>query len=141
MGALRVPATDRDRLPDYLPARMVNEFAYCPRLFFYEFVEGVFRESADTVEGSAQHQRVDRKADPLARAEELPETIHARSVTLSSERLRVIATKRKLATLEGRPLLVDSGDAELDASFPAAVRVWAGYKEELLYPLGWESEA
>ncbi|MFV3413614.1 ATP-NAD kinase family protein [Pseudomonas nitroreducens] len=57
------------------------------------------------------------------------------------ERLRVIATKRKLATLEGRPLLVDSGDAELDASLPAAVRVWAGYKEELLYPLGWESEA
>lgn len=53
------------------------------------------------------------------------------------ERLRVIATKRKLATLEGRPLLVDSGDAVLDASFPAAVRVWAGYKEELLYPLGW----
>lgn len=57
------------------------------------------------------------------------------------ERLRVIATKRKLGTLEGRPLLVDSGDIELDASFPAAVRVWAGYKEELLYPLGWGSEA
>jgi CRISPR-associated protein Cas1 len=29
--------------PDYLPARMVNEFVYCPRLFFYEFVEGIFR--------------------------------------------------------------------------------------------------
>ncbi|WP_236175410.1 ATP-NAD kinase family protein [Pseudomonas pseudonitroreducens] len=57
------------------------------------------------------------------------------------ERLRVIATKRKLGTLEGRPLLVDSGDAELDASFPAAVRVWAGYKEELLYPLGWGRES
>ncbi|MFV3369448.1 ATP-NAD kinase family protein [Pseudomonas sp. NY15435] len=56
------------------------------------------------------------------------------------ERLRVIATKRKLGTLEGRPLLVDSGDVGLDASFPAAVRVWAGYKEELLYPLGWGSE-
>ncbi|MDH1010800.1 ATP-NAD kinase family protein [Pseudomonas nicosulfuronedens] len=56
------------------------------------------------------------------------------------ERLRVIATKRKLGTLEGRPLLVDSGDTELDASFPAAVRVWAGYKEELLYPLGWGSD-
>ena len=22
-------------LPDYLPARMVNEHVYCPRLFFY----------------------------------------------------------------------------------------------------------
>jgi predicted polyphosphate/ATP-dependent NAD kinase len=52
------------------------------------------------------------------------------------ERLRVVATKRKLATLEGRPLLVDSGDVSLDDAFPDAVRVWAGYKEELLYPLG-----
>lgn len=51
------------------------------------------------------------------------------------ERLRVVATKRKLATLEGRPLLVDSGDVSLDDAFPDAVRVWAGYKEELLYPL------
>ena len=53
------------------------------------------------------------------------------------ERLRVVATKRKLGTLAGRPLLVDSGDPQLDDSFPDAVRVWAGYKEELLYPLGY----
>ena len=39
-------------LPDYLPARMLNEFVYCPRLFFYEWVEGVFAHSADTVDGS-----------------------------------------------------------------------------------------
>ena len=52
------------------------------------------------------------------------------------DRLRVVATKRKLKTLEGRPLLVDSGDPELDAAFPDAVRVWTGYKEELLYPVG-----
>lgn len=51
------------------------------------------------------------------------------------EHLRVVATKRKLGTLEGRPLLVDSGDIALDDAFPDAVRVWAGYKEELLYPL------
>ncbi|MFZ3185466.1 MAG: ATP-NAD kinase family protein [Pseudomonas sp.] len=53
------------------------------------------------------------------------------------EQLRVVATKRKLDTLAGRPLLVDSGDAQLDDEFPDVVRVWAGYKEELLYPLGW----
>lgn len=51
------------------------------------------------------------------------------------DHLRVVATKRKLGTLEGRPLLVDSGDPALDDAFPDAVRVWAGYKEELLYPL------
>lgn len=52
------------------------------------------------------------------------------------EHLRVVATKRKLATLQGRPLLVDSGDVQLDDAFPDVLRVWAGYKEELLYPVG-----
>src|ERR1035441_3540100 len=91
-------------LPDYLPARMVNEFAYCPRLFFYEWVEGLFAESVDTVEGAIQHKRVDAKATELPSAEEIegktrddatrspvPQSIHSRSVQLSSERLRVIA--------------------------------------------------
>ena len=45
--------------PDTIPARMLNEFVYCQRLFYYEFVEGVFVESADTVRGDAIHQRVD----------------------------------------------------------------------------------
>ncbi len=57
------------------------------------------------------------------------------------EHLRVVATKRKLATLAGRPLLVDSGDPQLDGAFPDAIRVWTGYQEELLYPLGWPAEA
>src|SRR5437899_179734 len=30
-----------------IPARMLNEFVYCQRLFYYEFVEGVFVENAD----------------------------------------------------------------------------------------------
>jgi CRISPR-associated protein Cas1 len=79
---------------------MVNEFVYCPRLFFYEWVESVFRESADTLEGSAQHKRVDAKATELPLAGESEEKIHARSVTLSSERLRVIA-KLDLVEAEG----------------------------------------
>ncbi|MDG1581982.1 ATP-NAD kinase family protein [Pseudomonas sp. GOM6] len=56
--------------------------------------------------------------------------------SIGLEQLRVVATKRKLGTLEGRPLLVDSGDPALDAAFPDAIRVWAGYREELLYPVG-----
>ena len=93
MGALPIlptPAVERE-LPEYLPARMVNEFAYCPRLFFYEWVEGLFQESVDTIEGAIQHGRVDAKTSSLPGPGEVPESIHARSVTLSSERLRVIA--------------------------------------------------
>ncbi len=105
MGALPLPSEKRERdLPDYLPARMVNEFVYCPRLFFYEWVDGVFRESVDTVEGKFQHKRVDApggrgKATELPKAEEVAaEKIHSRSVTLSSEKHRVIA---KLDLIEG----------------------------------------
>src|SRR5262245_54480433 len=84
--ALKATLTPRAATPDYLPARMLNEFVYCPRLFFYEWVEGVFAHSADTVEGSYRHTRVDAREDDLAPAEELgEERIHARSVTLSSD--------------------------------------------------------
>jgi CRISPR-associated protein Cas1 len=100
MSALPIQIEAKRELPDYLPARMVNEFAYCPRLFFYEWVEGLFVESVDTVEGSLQHGRVDSKASALPDAADLPQSIHSRSVTLSSERLRVIA-KMDLVEVEG----------------------------------------
>jgi hypothetical protein len=34
-----------------LPVRMLNEFAYCPRLAYLEWVQSEFADSADTVEG------------------------------------------------------------------------------------------
>lgn len=93
---------------------MLNEFVYCPRLFYYEFVEGLFAHNADTLAGAAAHKRVDAgKGDlPPAKAAESdsktdgdqpttrdnrpetrdsPEVIHSRSVSLSSERLGVTA--------------------------------------------------
>jgi CRISPR-associated protein Cas1 len=92
MATAPIPLHSSPALPDYLPARMVNEFIYCPRLFFYEWVEGVFRESVDTIEGQVQHRRVDRETKGMPAASDLEdEKIHTRSVTLSSERLRVIA--------------------------------------------------
>src|ERR1700694_5015587 len=42
----------------YLPARMVNEFQYCPRLAYLEWVQGEWAESADTVEGRGVTRRV-----------------------------------------------------------------------------------
>jgi len=54
--------------PQQIPARMLNEFVYCQRLFYYEFVEGVFVESVDTVRGGAIHQRVDSGSGALPKA-------------------------------------------------------------------------
>lgn len=80
------------KLPDLLPARMLNEFVYCPRLFYYEWVEGVFENSADTLDGQAKHTRVDSGPSPMPGAEEMDgERIHSRSVTLTSERVGLTA--------------------------------------------------
>lgn len=105
------PLRARDRtvdLPDYLPARMLNEFVYCPRLFFYEWVEGVFAHSSDTVEGSLRHEKLERKADELPPAEELGEEgCRARSVELSSERYKLIARIDLVESRDGRVSPVD----------------------------------
>src|SRR6266852_3884153 len=101
------PEREQRKLPDYLPARMVNEFVYCPRLFFYEWVEGVFQESADTLEGSAQHKRVDREGPGLPASEKLAEDMKTRSITLSSERHRLIAKMDLVDVSQGTVTPVD----------------------------------
>ncbi|MGJ3241620.1 MAG: CRISPR-associated endonuclease Cas4g/Cas1g [Opitutales bacterium] len=106
-----------------LPARMVNEFVYCPRLFYYEFVESIFVHNADTLAGKAQHKRADSGKGALPKAgrqnkrkpkatedtdddaavavdpDAPPETIHSRSVSLFSDSLGVTA---KLDLVEGK---------------------------------------
>jgi len=73
-------------LPQYLPARMLNEFVYCPRLFFYEWVEGVFAHSDDTVEGALRHEKLGEKPEALKPADEAgDEKVRSRAVSLSSD--------------------------------------------------------
>lgn len=76
-----------------LPARMVNEYQYCPRLAYLEWVQGEWNESSDTVEGRYAHRRVDRPSGDLPPPDEIveDERLHARSITLSSNRLGLIA--------------------------------------------------
>lgn len=98
------------QLPEYLPARMLNEYVYCPRLFFYEWVDGVFAPSAETVEGALRHEVLERKADPLPSEHNgQPDggRIHARSVQLASETHKLIATIDLLEGVDGRVQPVD----------------------------------
>lgn len=105
-------------LLDPLPARMLNEFVYCPRLFYYEHVEGVFVANADTARGKAIHERVDNGTGALPSPnppenesgvpDAAPETIHSRSAMLGSERLGVLAKLdlveiRRSPAAEGEP--------------------------------------
>ncbi|MEM3852556.1 MAG: CRISPR-associated endonuclease Cas1 [Methanomassiliicoccales archaeon] len=92
--------TQEKSLP-LIPVRMLNEFAYCPRLFYLEWVQGEFEDSVDTLQGKFVHRRVDRKDEIIASAEELEEEdgIQARSVTMESERIGIIA---KMDIIEGQ---------------------------------------
>ncbi|NLT68867.1 MAG: CRISPR-associated endonuclease Cas1 [Acidobacteria bacterium] len=99
---------NRASVPEYLPARMLNEYVYCPRLFFYEWVIGVFQENADTLEGKSQHKRVDAVASPLPSADELDDdNLRSRSVSMSSDRYGAIARMDLIEVNNGTVTPVD----------------------------------
>lgn len=83
---------------EIIPARMLNEYVYCPRLAYLMWVQGEFAHNADTVEGAIRHKRVDKGSGKLPEEGEEVEKIHARSVYLTSERLGLTA---KIDLVEG----------------------------------------
>ena len=118
-----VAAGDSD-LPDMIPVRMLNEFTYCPRLGYLEWVEGEWTDNLETMEGTFGHRRVDqepkrarRKAEGGKRKveaandsapipidqpeqEEQDKAIHSRSLMLSAPTEGLLA-KLDLVELEG----------------------------------------
>lgn len=92
-----------------LPARMINEYVYCPRLAYLEWVQGEWADSADTIEGRHVHRRVDKpRGKPPASKDggapddaAAPPKIHVHSLELSSQALGLIA-RLDLAEFEGR---------------------------------------
>lgn len=70
-----------------IPVRMVNEYVYCPRLAYLEWVQAEFAHNADTLDGARVHRHVDARADVLPEEDESEADFDARSVWLQSERL------------------------------------------------------
>jgi len=100
-----------DRLPDLIPARMVNEYTYCPRLAYLEWVSAEWESNAYTLEGSMQHRRVDTPTgapgapgDQDDTSDDVPKSATAStttSLTLASPTLGVIA-KMDRVEINGR---------------------------------------
>lgn len=116
--------------PSQVPARMLNEFTYCPRLFYLEWVQGQFVGNADTAEGTWQHRAVDVEKGRAPLADEVEELREARSLRVGSDRLGLIATIDVLEGLgkEVRPLDVKKGrppDNEHRAYEPERVQLCA----------------
>jgi CRISPR-associated protein Cas1 len=64
-GASQPPILDALRPSAPLPARMLNEFAYCPRLFHFMHVEARWADNHFTEDGKWVHRRVDATDDVL----------------------------------------------------------------------------
>lgn len=47
-------------VPDLIPARMLNEFAYCPRLSYLEWVQSEWADNLETDQGTFGHRVVDK---------------------------------------------------------------------------------
>ncbi|KZC17646.1 CRISPR-associated endonuclease Cas4/Cas1 [Rhodanobacter sp. FW510-R12] len=100
-GDLQLPFPELGGDQPLIPVRMLNEHVYCPRLAYLEWVQGEWADSVDTVDGRHRHQRVDKPSGDLPAADKAREEqveIHARSVTLSSNSIGLIA---KLDLIEG----------------------------------------
>ena len=101
---------DAEAVPDLVPARMVNEFTYCPRLFYLEWVHAQFADNVDTVEGRWAHRRVDHPSGAAPTPDGDLDRVRARSVMLSSPRLGLVA---KVDLLEGDDGSVEIGRAHV----------------------------
>src|SRR5690606_17590030 len=103
------------------PVRMLNEYAYCPRLFHLMHVEGRWADNVFTEEGREAHRRVDRldhvlpdpQPEPAREDEPGPvdddePPVISRSVSLGSERLGLTAKLDLVATAGDEAVPVDT---------------------------------
>src|ERR1700691_5613199 len=68
--ALELPAPPATAETPLVPVRMVNEYVYCPRLAFLEWVDSEWADSGDTEEGRRAHVRVDAGGGKLPAPDE-----------------------------------------------------------------------
>src|SRR4051812_46257413 len=110
---------------DLLPVRMLNEFAYCPRLFYLMHVDERWADNVYTSEGREVHRRVDKLDHVLPDPEQASDAasdddassdgdagddrpVISRSVTLGSERLGLVAKLDLVSTAGGEAVPVDT---------------------------------
>jgi CRISPR-associated protein Cas1 len=120
--------------PEYLPARMLNEFVYCPRLFWYEHVEAVFVHNQETVEGAIRHSRVDTGSGEITPAAEVAsdDVLHARSVTLSSDSLGLIAKMDLIEVADGSVTPVDYKRGKPFTNPDGTLGVWDADRAQMI---------
>ncbi len=129
-------------VPELMPVRMLNEFVYCPRLFYLEWVDARWADSADTEVGRFAHRAVDRDfgALPAPAEEALPG--RATSIRLESGELGLVGV---IDRVEGRddlatPVDVKKGRPQADGQPWPADRMQVLAQAALLLSAGYRVE-
>lgn len=87
--------------PPSLPVRRVQNFAYCPRLFYLQHVEGIFIPNEDTVKGDVLHRRVDS-----------PVSLHVKNLSAERGALRSVALYSDKWNLSGEIDLLEEDNGK-----------------------------
>jgi CRISPR-associated endonuclease Cas1/CRISPR-associated protein Cas4 len=90
---------------DPLPARMINEWVYCPRLAMLEHLHGEWADNQFTEDGKRVHRRVDTEMGDWPRPEEIEGVEVARSLWLTSAE-EGITTRMDLVEADAKTLHV-----------------------------------
>jgi len=93
--------------PDLLPARMLNEFVYCPRLFYLEWVDDRWADSGDTEEGRYAHRAVDKPVGSLPDPAFTELMAEVRSVRIEDVELGIVAVVDRIEFSDGSLMPVE----------------------------------
>lgn len=133
----------QQRLPGFLPppsskvplipVRILNEYIYCPRLAYLMWTQKEWVDTSDTVEGKDIHKHVDKKEQIISNicgVSSTNEQAKYKSVTLSSEKLGIIAKIDVVETESGTATPVDykrgkRPHVEYSAYLPERIQVCA----------------
>lgn len=106
-----------------IPVRMLNEYKYCPRLAYMEFVDGEFVENEHTVEGTRRHKTVDNEKGKMPKPDDIFGEFRSRGVTLSSEDFGIISKMDIIESKDGRisPVEIKKGKGPDEGAWPADI--------------------
>lgn len=107
--------------PPLIPARMINEFVYCPRLFYLEWVDRVWADNDDTVRGRVAHMPTDARGGRMPPpSDDIPPRTTSQ-VEISDPGLGVVAVIDRVDHADGAttPVDVKKGRAPREGVWPA----------------------
>lgn len=136
--------TEFAETPELVPVRMVNEFVYCPRLCYLEWVQQRWEANDDTAEGAFRHRSVDAKGGtvPSPAADDSPSSAYSVSLSASAWGLTGVIDRVDYDRATATPIDIKKGHSRADGTPWPADRVQALCQAALLESAGFEvSEA